>query len=136
MSPGLLDTNIVIHAQTNDALAAECRGFLAKLERGEASAVLDALVLHELSYALGHYLRQLTRAQTAAILLGILQWPGIEAEKDLLSAAIEIWRDHPQLGFVDAYLGARATREDRPVFTKNVAHLRRAGAEVPDPLPS
>jgi len=85
---------------------------------------------------LPRYLRQLRRTDVAAYLLMLLGWPGIEADKDILTTAVELWGGHPQLSFVDAYLAARGNREDRPVFTKNVGDFRSTGVEVPDPLPA
>lgn len=134
--PGLLDTNVVVHAYTTDALSDECRRFLAALETGDLRARLEALVLHELSYALSHYFKQLGRRGLAEYLLMVLGWEGIQADKDLLVSTVERWRDTPGLAFVDAYLATLAIRQQCPVYTKNVREIAGQGVIVPNPLPS
>jgi predicted nucleic acid-binding protein len=133
---GLLDTNIFLHAHTHDAFSEECRHFLAALEAGRRSALLEPLILHELSYALPHYLKQMTRSQVAAYLLMVLAWPGMRGEKSTMIDAVQRWRDTPGLAFADAYLAAIASRDGTPVFTKNVRELRGQDALVPEPLPN
>lgn len=64
-SPGLIDTNLFVHAHANDDATAECQAFLAALEQGRVRARLEPLVLHELSYALPRSIRQLTREDVA-----------------------------------------------------------------------
>lgn len=134
--PGLIDTNVFLHAQTTDALSGKCRRFLAALEQGRVRARLDPLVLHELSYALRHYLRHLTRDQVAQYLQTVLTWRGIEGEKALLSDAVERWRTTAALSFVDAYLGALAGRDGCTVYSKNVRDFAAQGLTVPNPLPA
>jgi predicted nucleic acid-binding protein len=136
MSEGLLDTNVFVHAYANDSQTAECRGFLLALRDGRVRARLEPLVLHELSYSLPRYVKQMTRGQLANYFLAILEWDSIEGEKALMVDAVERWRDNPGLGFVDAYLAAIATTRRCPVFTKNVRDLVGQGAVVPEPLPS
>lgn len=135
MPDGLLDTNPFLHAQTQDVLSEECRRFLRALERGDVRARLEPLVLHELSYALRHYAKQMTRADVAQYLLSVLNWPGVDGDKVVMVEAVQGWGSTPGLGFVDAYLATLAVRERRPVFTKNVAELAAQGADVPDTLP-
>ena len=135
MPVGLIDTNVFLHAQTHDSLSAECLAFLDELEQGRIEAYLDVLVVHELTYALPRYRKQMTRADVAAYVLAVLQWPGIVGETTLLADTVELWADTPGLGFVDAYLIERATRDGAPVFTKNVAEFAAQDATVPDPLP-
>jgi len=132
---GFIDTNVFIHAQTHDAHAEECLRFLEAVDSGSVQARIDPIVLHELSYALPHYRRGMTRQEIAEYLLAVLAWGGITGEKGLLVDAVERWRDTPGLAFVDAYLVSLAARAQAPVYSKNVAELRRQGALVPDPLP-
>lgn len=136
MSEGLLDTNVFIHAHTCDAHSASCRALLAGLEVGRVRARIEPLILHELSYALPHYLKQMGRAEVAEYLLMILGWEGVRAEIDLLVDTVERWRDTGGLSFADAYLAALAVCQRVPVFTVNVRELRRQGATVPSSLPS
>ena len=136
MPDGLLDTNPFLHAQTQDKQTDECRSFLTALERDQIRARLEPLVLHELSYALRHYVKQMTRADVADYLLSVLGWPGVEGEKEVMVEAVERWGQTPGLGFVDAYLATLAVQQGRPVYSKNVGELVAQGAEVPTPLPS
>jgi predicted nucleic acid-binding protein len=133
---GLLDTNCILHAHTHDAFSAECRRFLAALEAGNISARLEPLILHELSYALPHYLKQMTRSDVADYLLMVLAWPGVRGNKATMVDAVQRWRDTAGLAFADAYVAAVATRDGLSVFTKNVRELRGQGVTVPEALPS
>lgn len=134
-APGLLDTNVFVHAYTHDAASEECRRFLASLERGEVEARLEPLVLHELSYVLPRYLEQMTRTDLADYLLMVLGWRGVRGEKDLMVDTVQRWRATPRLAFVDAYLATIAARDGRPVFTKNVREMADQGISVPQRLP-
>jgi predicted nucleic acid-binding protein len=136
MTPGLLDTNVFIHAHASDRWAAECRAFLTAVESGRVTAVLEPLVLHELSYALPHYVKQMTRDQVGEYLLMVLRWEGVQGDKDTLAETVMRWRATPGLAFVDAYLATLAHRRGCPVFSKNVRELTAQGAVVPVPLPS
>ena len=66
MSEGLVDTNVFIHAHASDRFSAECRAFLRALEQGQVRARLEPIILHELSYALPRYVKQMTRQEVAA----------------------------------------------------------------------
>lgn len=133
---GLLDTNIFVHAHTTDAHANECRQFLAGLEAGRVRAQTEPLILHELSYALPRYLKQMTKQQVAEYLLMILQWPGVEGEKSLLIETVQRWGGTPGLSFADAHLAALASHRRCQVFTKNLRELRGQGVDAPFPLPN
>jgi predicted nucleic acid-binding protein len=135
-SAGLVDTNTFFHAQTHDVHSDECRRFLAALERGDVQAVLDPIVLHELSFVLPRYVKQMSRHDVATYLEVVLSWPGIQGDKGTMIDAVQRWRDTPGLAFADAYLAARAAAESRPVYTKNVRELRGQAVAVPDPLPA
>jgi predicted nucleic acid-binding protein len=113
----------------------ECRAFLYALEMGHISAHLEPLVLHELSYALRQYMKQLTKDDIAAYLLMILSWPGVNGDKVAMVGAVELWRSTAGLAFVDAYLATVATARRCPVYTKNAGELARLGVIVPTPLP-
>jgi predicted nucleic acid-binding protein len=132
---GLLDTNVFIHAQTTDSRSEECRRFLRALQLGTHRARIDAVVLHELSYALKHYARQMRREDIARYLLSVLSWPGVTGDKDVLIDTVQRWHQSPGVSFVDAYLGATAYRDSCPVYTLNVRDLERQGVTVPQPLP-
>lgn len=136
MADGLLDTNVLIHAHTSDALSAECQRFLAAVEDGRVRVRIEPLVLHELSYALPHYLKQMGRQDVEQYLLSVLSWKGVQGEKDLLAQTVQRWAQAASLSFVDAYLAELAAQLGCAVYTKNVRELRAEGAHVPDPLPS
>jgi predicted nucleic acid-binding protein len=135
MIDGLLDTNVFIHAHASDAHTVECRRFLHALEQGEVNAQLEPMILHELSYALPHYVKQMTRDQVAEYLLMVLGWKGVHGEKDALVVAVQRWGGSPGLSFADAYLAALAEARQCVVYTKNVRELEAQGVAVPQPLP-
>ena len=133
---GLLDTNVFIHAHAHDALSEECRGFLAALETGDVAAYLEPITLHELSYALPHYVKQMTRVQVANYLLMVLAWEAVQGQKGIMVDAVERWRVTAGLSFADAYLAAVAATQGRPIYSKNVRELAGQGVQVPNPLPA
>jgi len=135
MTPGMLDTNVFIHAHASDRWTAECRAFLTAVESGSVTAVLEPMVLHELSCALPHYVKQMTRDQVGEYLLMELRWEGVQGDKDTLVETVMRWRATPGLAFVDAYRATLAHRRGCPVFSKNVKELNAQGAVVPVPLP-
>lgn len=134
-SVGIVDTNVFVHAHTSDAHAEECSRFLAALRNGTQRAALESVVLHVLTYVLPRYTKQMTRADVAAYLLMVLNWPGIEADNDLMIEAVNRWARTQGLSFVDAYLSALAIRRHCPVYTKNVRELAHGGVDVPRVLP-
>ncbi|MGH2458206.1 MAG: PIN domain-containing protein [Chloroflexota bacterium] len=135
MADGLLDTNVLIHAQTRDEHAEECLGFLEALQVGRRRARIEPLVLHELSYALPHYRKGMTRSEVAECLLAILGWDGVTGDKSVMVSTVQRWRDTAGLAFVDAYLATLAIRDGCAVYTKNAGELTRQGVEAPSPLP-
>jgi len=76
-----LDTNVFVHAQASDRFTGERVAFLAALQSGRVRAMLDPLVLHELSYPLPWFVKQMSRAEVAAYLLTVLSWPGVHGDK-------------------------------------------------------
>lgn len=135
-SPGLLDTNVFIHAYARDAATEDCRRFLLALEAGTVRAVMSPIILHELSYAFPRCLKQMSRQDVANYLLMVLGWDSVRREKGAMVDAVERWRDTMGLSFADAYLTALAAEQVRPVYSKNLRELRAQGVEVPDPLPT
>jgi len=133
---GLLDTNTFIHAMTHDAHSEECSRFLAALEDGRVDAWLEPIVLHELSYALRRWRKEITREEIAEYLLVILGWPGVRGDKESMINAVERWSATPGLAFVDAYLAALASRRGAVIYTKNARDFTQQGIAVPQPLPS
>ena len=134
----MIDTNVFLHPHTTDAHSQECRRFLSLVEAGRIQVWLDALVVHELSYALRHYWKDASRGQIATYLRHLVHLPGVlVADLDLLLATLDRWGRTDGLGFVDAYLvELAAQRGGLPIYSKNVRELRAQGATVPDPLPT
>jgi predicted nucleic acid-binding protein len=92
MADGFVDTNVFIHAIATDAHSVECQRFLLLVERGEIRVSLEATVLHELSYMLKRFHKQMTRQDIADYLLLMLGWPGVQADKIVLIDAVGRWR--------------------------------------------
>jgi predicted nucleic acid-binding protein len=124
-----------VHAQTPNPFREECRRFLRALRDGRVEADVELAVLHELTYVLPRYLKQMTRSDIADYLLMLIGWPGVQCDKQLFGDTIRRWRDTPRLGFVDAHLAALAARRACAVYTKNIREFVAQGVEVPDPLP-
>jgi predicted nucleic acid-binding protein len=135
MPDGLLDTNLFVHALAQDQHGAECATFLRSLEVGQRQAYLDPLVVHEVTYSLPRVVQGMNRTAVADYLINVVRWPGVVCDRALIEEALVRWRRTHGLGFVDAYLAARAARDGVPIYTKNVRELVAQGATVPDPLP-
>lgn len=133
VSDGLLDTNVIIHSLMQDAHSEECRAFLASLEAGQRSVRLEPYIVHETTYVLARQLG-LSRAEVVEILLRIVQWPGVECDRELLNRALLRWRDRAGLSFIDALLGSQALIEQTRVFSINVKDFKDLGIYVPSPL--
>lgn len=131
---GLIDTNVLIHALTTDRQSQECREFLLKVRTGEQSFTLTSVIVYELTYALGRYKKEMSRAEIGDYLISVMALPNVRVDDDALFGAVRVWSLNPEIGFADAYLGVRAERDHVPVFTKNVRHFRQFDVEVPDPL--
>ena len=135
MSEGLLDSNVFIHAQTTDHHSEECRRFLAAVEEGAIQVRLEPLVLHELTYALKRYRKQMTRQDIGDYLLTVLSWPGIQGDRATMIEAVERWQATETLSFVDAYLSSVASRRQCPVYSKNVRDFTDQSVDVRRRLP-
>jgi predicted nucleic acid-binding protein len=129
---GLIDTNIFFHAQTHDAHSEECSRFVEALERGDIQAILDPIVLHELSFVL-----PLCQADeptdVATYLLVVLSWPGVLGDKDTMADAVQLGC-HTWPLLADAYLAAVPQLRTVGVH-QDIRHLRGQSVDVPDPLP-
>ena len=132
--PGLLDTNVLIYALTRDAQGDDCRAFLQRVQSGELHVVLTGMVVHEFAYAVGRYVKQMSRADIGDYLISFMALPAVELDDESLIDAVRIWSRTPGLGFVDAHLAVRGSRENIPVFTKNVRHFDAFDVDIPDPL--
>jgi predicted nucleic acid-binding protein len=92
------------------------------------------VVVHEFTYAVGRYRKQMGRQDIAEYLISLIALPTVHLDDEAVFEAVRTWAATPKLGFVDAYLAVRAHREGLPVFTKNVKHFDGLDLEVPVPL--
>lgn len=119
---GWLDTTIFVHALfQNDPHRQRCLDILQRLEKGEAEAWIDDIVIHELTYVLPRALpRAFTdRAAVAEYLLAFLALDNIRAmHKDVLVETLQHWSAHG-VSFADARLAVLARRHQLPVCTVN-----------------
>jgi predicted nucleic acid-binding protein len=130
---GLLDTIVVIHSLMNDDNSEECRMFLASVEHAQRIVRLEPYILHEITYVMARRLK-LSKHEAVAILLQIVQWPGIECDKNLLNGALLRWRDRPGLSFIDALLASEAILSQSRIFTINAGDFDEPGIDVPKPI--
>lgn len=132
---GLLDTNVVIHSLMNDSNSEECRAFLDLVRKGKRIVRLEPYIVHEITNVLARRIK-LSRPESVSILLRMIQWPGIECDRNLLNGALLKWRDHPELSFIDALLVSDAILNQTRIFTINVDDFADYGIDVPKPLSS
>jgi hypothetical protein len=98
MNSGLLDTNVAIHSLANEPLSVECSNFMKLLESGVVSVVLDATVLHELSYSISRYRKDFARADIARLLLWLVDLVGVSCDRPLFQDALQRWGSSTELG--------------------------------------
>ncbi|MCL5972401.1 MAG: hypothetical protein M1499_07560 [Firmicutes bacterium] len=81
---------------------------------------LDPLVLHELTYVLPRYVKQMTCIDVALYVRTVLNWPGIQMEdKPLWFGVLETWEADPRLSWTDAVLIQRSLKTGRGVWSRN-----------------
>lgn len=130
---GWIDTNVVVHALTNDPVSERCRTLVQGLDSGEVEGSLDPTVIHELSYVLPRVVGW-DRTKTAEFLVSLLLAPGVHVRggKGIVVDAITRWARHGT-AFVDALLVARAAEEGSPVCTVNARDISRLGGLPVEP---
>ena len=111
----LLDTNMFVRLITADEpeMTAAAQTQFERFERGEAQAlVLDAVVA-EVAYVLGsRRLYGLAREEIHERLGFLLSLPGVQVEnRSRCLRALELYKEHAQLSFVDALIAAAALGE-------------------------
>jgi predicted nucleic acid-binding protein len=134
VSDGLLDTNVLVHSILDDIPSEECRKFLAMVEAGERRVRLEVYVVHELTFVLGRVRRQMSRQEIVEFLYQVIEWPGIECDRELLIGTLDRWQQRKGIAFVDALLATQARLSNTRIFSKNVREFRDTGIEVPEPL--
>lgn len=129
---GLLDTSVFVHSLTNDEWSGPSIDLLDQIESGRRRVYVDAVVVHEMTYAYLHYRKGASRDEIATAVGALLDWPGVVGPTANLRAALARWQRDAGLGFVDAYLCVRAEQEDLPVYTVNRRDFLRQGVDAPD----
>lgn len=118
-----LDANIFLRVLGggNDAHVQQAAGLLRQIQRGAVQATTSEVVIHEVCYVLnsrsqyGRSVGEIVDAMTA-----ILLWPGLRFggnDKDLYVRALNLWSQHPKLGFADAVIAARCERSGHELAT-------------------
>jgi predicted nucleic acid-binding protein len=133
-SEGLVDTNVFIHALRGDDRSHECREFLKLLRTGERRVRLEPYVVHELTFVIGRVLKHMTRDDAVAYIREVVDWPGIDCERELILGALIRWQ-RPGIAFADALLATQALLSDTVVFTVNAKHFADVGVAaslIPD----
>lgn len=125
-SEGFIDTNVFIHALRGDERSHECREFLKLLRTGDRRVRLEPYVVHELTFVIGRVLKQMTREEAAAYIREVIEWPGVESERELLIGALDSWQ-RPGIAFADALLATQAQLNNTVVFTVNTKHFADVG---------
>jgi predicted nucleic acid-binding protein len=69
---GYLDTNVIIHALSRDAHAEECRRLLSAVRDGQISVLLEPIIVHEITYSLPRYAKQMQRSDVAEYLESVI----------------------------------------------------------------
>jgi predicted nucleic acid-binding protein len=117
---GWIDTNIFIHLLfTRDREYKRCRAISDALERGEAEGWLDITVIHELTYYLSRHRNFPDRTAICDYIRTFLEMDAIRAnDKAALRDVLLHWQTQ-RVGFIDAWLAIRATRQGMPVCSAN-----------------
>ena len=133
---GLIDTNVFIHALKRDQNSQECLEFLSLVRSGERRVRLELYVVHELTFVISRVLKQMTIPETADYIREVIEWPGIDCDRELLLGALARWQQRPGIAFVDAALATQAQLNDTIVFSINSKDFADVGVDAPRPLSS
>ena len=126
MSDGYVDTNVFLHAQAHDPHTTACQALLRSAAVGTVTMWLDPLVLHELTYVLPRYVKQMTRTDVALYVRTVLNWPGIQMDdKSLWLGVLETWEVDARLSWTNAVLIQRALETERGVWSRNYRDFAR-----------
>lgn len=120
-----LDANILLRALTRSSDPAvqqmnqRAGELLRQAERGEVEVTTSDAVIAEVAFILtakAHY--QLPVADAAGRLAAILRLRRVKLrEKRTVLRALELWAEHPQLGFVDALTASYAQQKGMELAT-------------------
>ncbi len=116
MPEALVDANVLLRHLTGQppALARRAAEIMLATEQGRFSLVVTPLTLAECVWVLETSYRK-PRDVIADALLALVEAPGIAArERDVVIAALSLYRATPRLDFADAYLAGVATRTGPP----------------------
>jgi len=96
-------------------------GLLKQIQRGDIRATTSEVVLHEVCYVLeskSQYGRNVDEIVDA--IMDMLSWPGFwfpRDDKEMYLRALDLWSQHPQLGFADSVIAARCERAGHELAT-------------------
>jgi predicted nucleic acid-binding protein len=120
-----LDANILLRALTHSSdpgiqrMNQQAGELLRRADRGEVEVTTSDAVIAEVACILtskAHY--QLPVADAAGRLAAVLRVRGVRLrEKRTVLAALDLWAEHPKLGFVDALTASYARQADVELAT-------------------
>lgn len=131
---GSLDANVVLRLLLDD-IPEQHAAALALFRRGGSLAVSDVALI-ETIFVLGRAY-ELTRAQQAEAVLGLLRQPQVVGDLEHFEFAFDAFLHHPKLSFEDCYLVTETHRSSRgPLWTfdKKLAGQTEARLLTPDAL--
>ena len=103
-----IDTNVFLRVLLDDhsVHSPAARRVFEAIDNGELEAWTSHVAFSELVWVLTGPLKRLPRAEVAAGLLRILQWPRLHvSEQDVLKRGLELFVRHP-IDWIDAYHAA------------------------------
>lgn len=102
-------------------LANRAYSLLAKVKSGDLDATTSEVVIHEVCFILRsrkHYGG--TVDEVTQKVGSVLAWPGLTfpgSDKAIYLRALELWSQHPKLGFADSVIAARCERAGHELAT-------------------
>jgi len=124
----VVDANVLLRFLTEPATAQDRRAkavaseLLGQAREGAVTLLLTDAVVAEVLFILTHPRQYDASRQAAAdAMLPILMLPGCRmAHRDACLRAVELWRDHPHISFVDALVAAAEAAAGGRVRIKTV----------------
>lgn len=121
----VVDANVLLRFLTEPATDRDRQGkavaseLLAKAQDGAVTLLLTDAVVAEVLFILTHPRQyDASRQKAADAVLPILMLPGCRmAHRDACLRAVALWRDHPQISFVDALVAALAVEDESTAAT-------------------
>lgn len=139
-----LDSNILLRHLTLGAgpasrrMSKQATGLFEKAERSEIEITTSEVVLHEVIYVLAskhHYgMTPETVAETLRPLLSMKGFRLPRGDRAVYNRALDLFVEHPRLGFADSVIAARALQRDLVLATfdkhfDRIPEIRRWSAD-------